>query len=101
MQRKTKEVFSSLPLQIFFSLVILASFITAIISAETKVDPNSPTGKFFNGLETTYLVIFTVVSWSWEGAGALVVDWESAGAGYEPVEQLVLAVCQGRLERSR
>ncbi|EKX41331.1 hypothetical protein GUITHDRAFT_112542 [Guillardia theta CCMP2712] len=59
-QRKTKEVFSSLPLQIFFSLVILASFITAIISAETKVDPNSPTGKFFNGLETTYLVIFTV-----------------------------------------
>ena len=73
-QRKTKEVFSSLPLQIFFSLVILASFITAIISAETRVDPNSPIGKFFKGLETTYLVIFTVVSRSLEGVGALVVD---------------------------
>eukprot|EP00960_Hanusia_phi_P060583 764549-Hanusia_phi.AAC.3 len=60
LQRRTRRIFSSLPLQIFFSLVILASFITAIISAESQPDPSSSTGMFLKGLEVTYLVIFAV-----------------------------------------
>ena len=68
-QRQLRRIYSSTASQLFFSAVIMASFICAILSAQLQPPDGSQQARAFRALEITYTCIFAFVRTADEARG--------------------------------